>query len=95
MGQVRDYEALIRELLTGVTGGWNYSNATDWLIGKDLNERDLAQWLRENKAALVVDVEVREQLGNLAGLGWAELTEAAKMMKEGATGRGMGRVGRF
>jgi hypothetical protein len=24
MGQVRDYEALIRELLAGVAGGWGY-----------------------------------------------------------------------
>jgi CHAT domain-containing protein/Flp pilus assembly protein TadD len=82
MGQARDYEALIRELLAGVGGGWSYGNVTDWLICKDLKDRDLTQWLRENVAALGTDELVREQLGHLAGLGWGELTEAAEMVKE-------------
>jgi hypothetical protein len=67
MGQSRDYEALIRELLIGVAGGWSYGGVTGWLICKSLKERDLAQWLREHGATLGVDAEVMAQLGCLAG----------------------------
>jgi hypothetical protein len=68
MGQVRDYEALIRELLAEVAGGWSYGGVTGWSIGKGVKERELAQWLREHGAALGADAEVRRQLGCLAGL---------------------------
>jgi hypothetical protein len=69
MGQARDYEALIRELLVGVAGGWSYNNLKGWWISKHLNEPELAQWLRGYRAALGTDEMVREQLGCLAGLG--------------------------
>jgi hypothetical protein len=39
MGQSRDYEALIRELLAGVAGGWSYGNVIVLLMtkGRDRN----------------------------------------------------------
>jgi tetratricopeptide (TPR) repeat protein len=83
MERVRDYDALIRELLAGVAGGWTYGGVTGWLIGKGINERDLAQWLREHGAALGADAEVRAQLGCLAGLGRGELAEVAGELVKG------------
>ena len=34
MGQARDYEALIRDLLAGVAGGWSYGNVIVLLMTK-------------------------------------------------------------
>jgi tetratricopeptide (TPR) repeat protein/CHAT domain-containing protein len=45
MGQAGDYEALIRELLFGVAGGWSYGRVTLWLWNVD--EEDLTLWLRD------------------------------------------------
>ncbi len=83
MGQVRDYEAFIRELLVGVAGGWSYSTLKGWWISKRLNELELARWLREHGAALGADVEVRGQLGCLADLGRGELAEVAGELVRG------------
>ncbi len=83
MGQARDYEVLIRELLSGVAGGWSYGGLADWLIGKGVKDRDLAQWLRENGAMLEADVRVRAQLGCLASLGRGKLSEVAGELVKG------------
>jgi tetratricopeptide (TPR) repeat protein len=45
MGQAGDYEALIRELLVGVAGGWSYGHVTLWLW--DVDEKELTLWLRK------------------------------------------------
>ncbi len=83
MERVRDYEALIRELLAGVAGGWSYGGLVGWLLSRNLKERDLAQWLREHGSALGADAEVRGQLGCLAGLGRGELAEVAGELLKG------------
>lgn len=83
MGQARDYEVLIRELLAGVAGGWSYGRMTGWLMGKGIKDQDLAQWLREHGVALGTDAEGRGQLGCLAGLGRGELAEVAEELVKG------------
>jgi CHAT domain-containing protein/Flp pilus assembly protein TadD len=67
MGQAGDYETLIRELLAGVAEGWSYGGVVGWLLSRNLKERDLAQWLRENGAALGAEAEVRGELAEVAG----------------------------
>ena len=47
MGIDRDYEALIRELLAGVAGGWSYGNVIVLLMTKGIDEGDLSLWLRK------------------------------------------------
>jgi tetratricopeptide (TPR) repeat protein len=61
MGQAGDYEALIRELLVGVAGGWSYSDVTVWLWETD--EEDLTLWLRKFAEGLSLeqDRELIEQ----------------------------------
>ncbi len=83
MGQARDYEALIRELMVGVAGGWGYGGVKGWLMGKGVKEPELAGWLREHEAALGADEVVRGQLGCLAGLGRGELAELAGELVRG------------
>jgi hypothetical protein len=41
MGQAGDSEALIRELLDGVAGGWSYGNVIVLLMTKGVDETDL------------------------------------------------------
>jgi tetratricopeptide (TPR) repeat protein len=62
MGQAGDYEALIRELLVGVAGGWSYGNVTVWLWGVD--EEDLTLYLRKFAEGLLLerDRDLIEQL---------------------------------
>jgi tetratricopeptide (TPR) repeat protein len=64
MGQARDYEALIRELLDGVAGGWSYGNVIVLLMTKGVDETDLALCLREFAEGLSLerDWELIEQL---------------------------------
>jgi CHAT domain-containing protein/Flp pilus assembly protein TadD len=64
MGQARDYEALIRELLAGVAGGWSYGNVIVLLMTKCVDETDLAMWLRDFAEGLSLerDRELIEQL---------------------------------
>jgi CHAT domain-containing protein/tetratricopeptide (TPR) repeat protein len=63
MGQARDYEALIRELLAGVTGGWSFTDVTLWLWNVG-DEEGLTLWLREFAEGLSLerDREFIEQL---------------------------------
>lgn len=82
MGQVRDYEALIRELLGEVKSDWGYGNVKGWLMGK-VKEPELAQWLREYGADLGADEVVRGQLGYLAGFGRGVLAEVAGELVRG------------
>jgi tetratricopeptide (TPR) repeat protein len=84
MEKVRNYEALIYELLGKVTSDWNYNNLKGWLIFKSLEskELELARWLREHGTALVAD-EVRMPLVCLAGLGRGELAEVAGELMRG------------
>jgi tetratricopeptide (TPR) repeat protein len=72
-----DYEALIRELLAGIKVGWNYKRMQSWLSSNELQERALAQWLRENGAAFCGETKIRNQLTSLAILGLCELAQAA------------------
>jgi tetratricopeptide (TPR) repeat protein len=72
-----DYEALIRELLAGIKVGWNYESMQGWLSSNELKERELAQWLRKNGAALCGETKTRNQLTSLAILGLCELAQAA------------------
>jgi tetratricopeptide (TPR) repeat protein len=62
MEQAGDYEALIRELLAGVAGGWSYGSVTVWLWG--VGEEDLTLWLRDFAEGLSLerDRELIEQL---------------------------------
>jgi CHAT domain-containing protein/Flp pilus assembly protein TadD len=64
MGQARDYEALIRELLAGVASGWSYGNVIVLLMTKGVDETDLALWLRDFAEGLSLerDRELIEQL---------------------------------
>ncbi len=64
MGQARNYEALIRELLAGVAGGWNYGKVIVLLMTKGVDETDLALWLRDFAEGLSLerDRELIEQL---------------------------------
>jgi CHAT domain-containing protein/tetratricopeptide (TPR) repeat protein len=68
MGIDRDYEALIRELLAGVAGGWSYGNVIVLLMTKGVNETDLALWLREFANGLSLDRD-RELIKQLKLLG--------------------------
>jgi tetratricopeptide (TPR) repeat protein/CHAT domain-containing protein len=78
MGQARDYEALIRELLAGVAGGWSYGKTKRWLTNKkNTPESDLARWLREHGKELVGDSKILFQLQMLVRLGRGELAEVA------------------
>jgi tetratricopeptide (TPR) repeat protein len=77
MENKRDYEALIRELLTGAKVGWSYERLKGWLSSNKIEDRLLAQWLRENGAALCAETKIRTQLTSLAILGWGELTQVA------------------
>jgi CHAT domain-containing protein/tetratricopeptide (TPR) repeat protein len=63
MGQARDYEALIRELLAGVAVGWSFPDVTFWLWNVG-DEEGLTLWLREFAKGLSLerDQELIEQL---------------------------------
>jgi tetratricopeptide (TPR) repeat protein/CHAT domain-containing protein len=78
MGQAQGYEGLIRELLAGVEDGWNCEEFTSWLATQNLQERDLAQWLREHGAVLWSEDESRYQLIIVTGLSQGELAESIK-----------------
>jgi CHAT domain-containing protein/Flp pilus assembly protein TadD len=64
MGQTQDYEILIRELLVGIAGGWNYGNVIVLLMTKNVDEENLALWLKEFAEGLSLDRdwELVEQL---------------------------------
>jgi tetratricopeptide (TPR) repeat protein len=76
MGQARDYEVLVRELLTGVADGWNYEDLTSWLTSQNRQEQDLALWLREHGSMLWAEDESRQLLVILAGFGKGELARS-------------------
>lgn len=77
MRQARDYTILIRELLAGAVVGWSYKHFKSWLREKEIDDREFAQWLRENGAALCEEPKIRSQLTSVVMLGWDELAEAA------------------
>ena len=60
----RDYEALIRELLAGVAGGWSYGNVIVLLMTKGVDETELALWLTKFAEGLSLerDGEIIEQI---------------------------------
>jgi tetratricopeptide (TPR) repeat protein len=64
MGQARDYEALIRELLAGVAAGGSYGDVIVLLMTKGVDESDLALLLRDFAEGLSLeqDGELIEQL---------------------------------
>jgi hypothetical protein len=62
MGQARDYEALIRQLLVGVASGWSYERVMGWLSLNHLQDRELAQWLQEHGVVLCQETKVRSRL---------------------------------
>jgi CHAT domain-containing protein/Flp pilus assembly protein TadD len=80
MGQVRDYEALIRELLVGVEDGWSYGYVTIWLWNVD--EEELTLWLREFAKGLSLerDRELIEQLKLLGKMTPGKLASEALMI---------------
>jgi tetratricopeptide (TPR) repeat protein len=83
MGQAGDYEALIRELLAGVAGGWSYGKLKGWWTGRGLNEPDLAGWLQQHGERLGLDAEIRSQLVCLADLNRGDLASVAADLIEG------------
>jgi CHAT domain-containing protein/Tfp pilus assembly protein PilF len=72
MGIDRGYEALIRELLDGVAGGWCYGDVKDWLISKGVKEPELAQWLLRKAGAVLGADEWFNQGNALANSGQYE-----------------------
>jgi tetratricopeptide (TPR) repeat protein/CHAT domain-containing protein len=82
MGQVRDYEALIRDLLAGVADGWNYEDLKSWLTSQSLQEQDLAQWFRESGEILWSEDESRQLLIILAGFGQGELAKSVSEVSQ-------------
>jgi tetratricopeptide (TPR) repeat protein len=68
MERVRDYDALIRELLAGVAGGWSYGNIIVLLMTKGVDEEDLSLWLRKFSEGLSLDRD-RELIEQLKLLG--------------------------
>ena len=79
----RDYEALIRDLLAGVAGGWSYGSLSGWLIAKKLKDSELAAWLREHGEGLGEDAEIRAQLVYLANLNRGDLASVAADLVKG------------
>jgi tetratricopeptide (TPR) repeat protein len=81
MGQARDYEALIRELLAGVAGGWSFPDVTFWLWNVG-DEEGLALWLREFAKGLSLerDRELIEQLKLLGKMTPGKLASEALMI---------------
>jgi tetratricopeptide (TPR) repeat protein len=82
MGQARDYEALIRELLAGVTGGWSYGNVIVLLMTKGVDETDLALLLRDFAEGLSLerDRELIKQLKLLGKMTPGKLASEALMI---------------
>jgi tetratricopeptide (TPR) repeat protein len=77
MGQAGNYEALIRELLVGVAGGWSYGKLKRWLKTKNTNERDLILSLHKYVSEPSANAEMRSQLKDLAAFKRGELASIA------------------